>query len=342
MGKKIILSVAGSGKTTFVVNCLDLTKRYIVLTYTNANYDNLRKKIITKFDGVIPKNIFIYNFDYFLYNILFKGIYADLFPEIKGIEFDQNKINSYAKQGTDDYWKNKYMIYSARLSYYLLQNKSALLERIEAITDYLIIDEVQDVGSRDFDLIMTLSKSTINLLYVGDFYQHTYQTSADHNYRKSLFYNYSDYIKELKKYGFEVELDILNNSYRCSKSVCEFVKNKLRIPISSHRNDETDIAEIADIETIKDVWYNNDIVKLHYQKASEYSGNHRNWGDVKGEDKFNDVCIILNKNTYDHFKNNCLSDLNPITKAKLYVAITRAKGKVFLVNCLEIEKIIKT
>lgn len=337
MDKKIILSVAGSGKTSLIVEKLNLAKKYIILTYTNANYDNLCNKVRIKFGGTIPSNIFIYKFDFFLFNILFKAMYSDSFPELNGIEFDSSKINRFIGKDNPYYWNNGKMVYSARLSFKLLSDELSLIQRIHTITDCLVIDEVQDIGSRDFDLIMSFSKSNIELLYVGDFYQHTYQTSADNNYKQSLFNDFDKYVKCLKESGFAVDDKTLKSSYRCSKSVCNYVSNNLGIDIVSHRSDETVIKEIVDKNKIKEVWNNNDIVKLHYQLASNYVGNHRNWGDVKGEDNYNDVCIVLNKSTFDAYKKNKLKDLPPGTKAKLYVAITRARGNVYFLNYNEIK-----
>lgn len=332
MDKKIVHSVAGSGKTTLVVNKLDLSKRYLVLTYTNANFDNLCNRIRNKFNKTIPDNIFVYKFDYFVFNILFRAMFSDYYPQIKGIEFDSTKIERYVGQDSPRYWYKGQMIYNARISYRLLRDKASIIKRIQTIADCIIIDEFQDVGSRDFDLIMSFAEADIDLLYVGDFYQHTYQTSADNNYRKSLFDNYFAYIKTLEKFGFDVDVESLKNSYRCSKSICEFVSNNLGINICSNRTDETVIKEVVEDEEIKAIWYDDRIVKLHIQKASDYNGNHRNWGDVKGEDDFNDVCVILNKTSYKAFKEDKLNEIAPLTKAKLYVAITRARGNVYFID----------
>jgi len=56
MDKRIILAVAGSGKTTYIVNQLTLDKRSLVVTYTTRNYLNLKNSILRKF-GHIPETI---------------------------------------------------------------------------------------------------------------------------------------------------------------------------------------------------------------------------------------------------------------------------------------------
>lgn len=337
MDKKVILSVAGSGKTTLIVGKLDLSKRYLVLTYTNANYDNLCKKTRERFDGVIPSNVTIFKFDVFLYSVLFKAMFSDDYQGIKGLNFNQNDVPSYLRQNNDSYWNNGSLIYSSRLSFFLLKHKDMLIKRIETITDCLIIDEVQDISSRDFDLITHFSKADVELLYVGDFYQHTYQTSADGNYKNSLFDSFDKYVKEFADAGFVVDVDTLNKSYRCSKTICDYVTNELGIHIQSRRTEETIIEEVKDKQRIIKLLKDEKIVKLHYKESYCYSGNHKNWGEVKGEDNYYDICIILNPTTYKMFVKNSLSELSPSTKAKLYVAITRARRNVYFINSKDID-----
>lgn len=73
-----------------------------------------------------------------------------------------------------------------------------------------------------------------------------------------------------------------------------------------------------------------DIVKLHYQNGSKKGYMHKNWGETKGEDKYTDVCVLLNKTTSKKMAAGKLAELAPMTKNKLYVAITRAKGNVYI------------
>ena len=57
MDKRIILAVAGSGKTTYIVDSLSTKKRSLIITYTISNLENLSKKILNKFDNRWPENI---------------------------------------------------------------------------------------------------------------------------------------------------------------------------------------------------------------------------------------------------------------------------------------------
>lgn len=57
-----------------------------------------------------------------------------------------------------------------------------------------------------------------------------------------------------------------------------------------------------------------------------------NWGDVKGLTFENDICVVLNKETYKKYKNHKLIDLQQLTKNKLYVALTRTTKNIYLVE----------
>lgn len=62
MDKRIINAVAGSGKTTLIIEeCKKIGSNFsiVIITYTRANQKNLRISIIKEF-GFIPKNIYIY------------------------------------------------------------------------------------------------------------------------------------------------------------------------------------------------------------------------------------------------------------------------------------------
>lgn len=76
MDKRIILAVAGSGKTYHIVEQLNETQRFLIITYTNGNTNNLRSTIIKKF-GYIPNNIKIKSYFTFLYSFCYKPFLAN-------------------------------------------------------------------------------------------------------------------------------------------------------------------------------------------------------------------------------------------------------------------------
>ena len=76
--KKLILSVAGSGKTTHIISALSIERRALIITYTDNNYNNLRYKVSEKF-GYIPENILIIKYFDFLYSFCYRPFLYNIF-----------------------------------------------------------------------------------------------------------------------------------------------------------------------------------------------------------------------------------------------------------------------
>ena len=112
-----------------------------------------------------------------------------------------------------------------------------------------------------------------------------------------------------------------------------FITANLGISISSNqtKTDGSDVIFLSNPTEIATIIGNPSVVKLHYQECYKYGQGHRNWGDTKGEDIHQDVCVMLNKKTATLHKKGKLCDLAPSTRNKLYVAITRAHGNVYFV-----------
>ncbi|MDL2215951.1 AAA family ATPase [Ruminococcaceae bacterium OttesenSCG-928-N02] len=335
MDKRIIFAVAGSGKTTHIVDGLSHDKRSLIITYTNSNYDNLRKKIANKFDGDWPENITLMTYFSFLYSFCYKPFLSDM-HKAKGVLYEPNP-NRFARQDNLNYYMTeKRYLYSNRLS--LLMEKSGVIGevkmRISKYFDEFIIDEIQDISGRDFVFLEHLMTIDTNMLFVGDFYQHTFDTSKDGNINKSLFSNKATYQARFTSKGFTIDDTTLINSWRCSPSVCTYIRDFLDIPMYSNRSndDDTLIEFVSDSGLIRSIVEEIGIIKLHYNNGAKYGAGHKNWGDSKGEDHHQDACVLLNRTTLSKYTDGKLCELAPLTKNKFYVAITRARGNVYFVD----------
>lgn len=335
MDKRVIFAVAGSGKSTYIVNSLTYDKRSIIITYTNNNYKNISMRIARKFDGVWPDNVVLMTYFQFLYCFCYKPFLSDEL-KARGLIFRSNE-NKYCKQDSIEYFltKDNYL-YSNRLA--LLIEKRGVLgdvkKRLAKYFDEFIIDEVQDIAGRDFAFLELLMGANLNMLFVGDFYQHTFDTSRDGNYNKSLFCDFSKYMTRFSQRGVSCDTTTLIGSWRCSNEICDYITTNLGIDMHSNRisSELGHVEFVSNNDKIKKLIENSEIVKLHYQKASSFGKGHRNWGDTKGEDHYQDVCVLLNKETMRKYNSGKLCELTPSTRNKLYVAITRAHGEVFLIE----------
>ena len=330
MDKRVMLAVAGSGKTTYIADQLQLSKRALVVTYTQNNYNNLKQLVIEKF-GHYPSNISMFTYFRFLYSFCYKPFLHDKFGT-KGITFDKcpNKYATGCVRYIDKYKR----LYSNRLA--ALMEKESVAEdvtnRLSKYFDQIFIDEIQDFGGHDFDFLESIVEADVEVLFVGDFYQHTFDTSRDGNKNANLYGDYVKYQNRFSRMNLRVDTESLQKSYRCSQAICKFVSDKLGIYIESHQINQSDIRfennKCNVIELLKD----DDVVKLFYQESRKYPYYSRNWGETKGENKYDAVCVILNPTTLKKFQQEQLSSLSPVTKSKLYVAITRARGNLYFVS----------
>ena len=107
MDKCLILAVAGSGKTQYLIDQLDLKKRFLLVTYTINNDRNVRKRIAKKF-GHFPSNINVYTYFSFLHSFCFKPFLL-MRLGVKGILYKECE-NRYAK-GHERYISPNQLVY---------------------------------------------------------------------------------------------------------------------------------------------------------------------------------------------------------------------------------------
>lgn len=217
MAKKVILAVAGAGKTYHICHEIDPTKKNLILAYTHENIYNIQKELYDA-HGCIPELTTVMTFDAFVYH---------------------NLILPYEPSIANHYVTKKRQYYCATLSELALQVKegrNSLIKRAAArlnmFYDRVLIDEFQDFREFDYELIIKLSKYLNDILLVGDYYQHS--VSARNNTgkpfkNKKATVSYADYIEQMKKDGFEVDITTLSKSRRCSEDICDYVNRKQKI-----------------------------------------------------------------------------------------------------------------
>jgi len=335
MDKRVVFAVAGSGKTSSIINRVNEDSRCLIITYTDNNTRHLRNKIIQKFRK-IPKGVRIYSYFTFLYSFCYRPL-CGYEVKTKGINFEYPlPINAQrsSKKSWEHYIDKNNRLFANRIAKLLIEFDVVpeVIERLEQFFELICVDEVQDFAANDFNFISALADTNTEILLVGDFYQHTFDTSRDGNTQKNLHGCFNKYCQKLTGAGFVIDLESLTHSYRCRPNVCSFVKENLEINIQSHHDDEVEVRLVVDIQEIEQIFSNDSIVKLFYQKSNSYPGNTQNWGNTKGLDHFHDICVVLNPTTFKAFESYQLAQLPPTTKNKLYVACTRAKGNLYFVS----------
>ncbi len=353
MDKRIILAVAGSGKTYKLGHDIDKNNRNIILAYTNQNIKNIRKEIIDKY-GKIPSNTLVLTFDSFLYRYFIrpyekiilkfwnksefkiKGVEINIKPEAR---FKNGKPNfKYKKIDEFEHYVLKDKYYCSRIPELILHIKNEYenlfeiaMNNINKFCDYIYIDEVQDFREKYYELLELIIKESNNIVLVGDYYQHS--TNGENNSGKP-FNNctYEQYIEKMKQLGLNVDTVSLKKSRRCPKKVCEFVKEKFKIDINAiDENSDGELVFLEKEDEIDNVLNDDSIIKLVYNNSKIYKFNAIGWGISKG-DTFINTCVILT-GEYSNIKSNrFILPKSQITNNKLYVALTRAKCTVYLIQ----------
>jgi hypothetical protein len=259
--------------------------------------------------------------------------------KLKGLSYKQNSPRYAGKNDDKRYLTNNGRLYHNRAAKFIEMKclYGDVKKRLEKYYRFFYIDEIQDFAGHDFGLLRKISESNINILYVGDFFQHTFDTSRDGNVGETLYDDYGEYKNKFRNMGFVVDETTLIKSHRCCPQICDYISNNLKINIGSCKSEWSEIKYISNEVEIKSIMEDDNIIKLFRQEHYSYKCRSKNWGDCKGENKYNDVCVILNKTTLDYYKKNNLSDLAKGTLNKLYVAISRAHGNVYFISEKEIQ-----
>ncbi|WP_336952975.1 AAA family ATPase [Acinetobacter sp. AS167] len=340
MDKRVIFAVAGSGKTTHIVERLNLEERALIVTYTENNFAHLRSRVLQKF-GYMPENIKIFTYFTFLHSFCFQP-FLQMRLKTRGITFQQPPLSTakIALNNINRYVDGNRRLYHNRLAKLLVEATCVpeINKRIETYFDYFFVDEVQDFGGHDFNFLLKISTAKVRVLFVGDFYQHTFDTSKDGNVNKNLHDNIGKYEKNFSDIGFVVDKSTLISSRRCSSDVCDFIKSNLLIEMCSHTSRVSKVMIVEAEEQADALYQNNSIVKLFYESHYKYNCYSHNWGASKGLDHYQDVCVVLNKGTWQKLKRGTLQELAPMTRNKIYVACSRARGDLFLVPDIYFKK----
>ncbi|MFP1742906.1 DNA helicase UvrD [Lonsdalea quercina] len=329
MDKSVIFAVAGSGKTSRLVAKLDEEQSFLIITYTDSNYDNLRSKIIQRF-GYFPANVTLYTYFKFLHGFCYRPFLRSK-KNTKGVTFKlPPTYPRYALTDEQRYMSSSRWLYANRIAKLIEQSDlvGAVVERMEKYFDVVFVDEVQDFAGHDFNFLMEISAAKLNITFVGDFFQHTFDTSRDGNVNASLHNDYATYKARFKTAMLKVDTDSLKKSHRCSKSVCDFITEKIGIAIEAHDDRKSVVKYEENPDAVLAIYEDPETVKLFYKEHYKYACYSQNWGASKGIDRYQDVCVVLSPANVKAWQNGSFCDINAATRNKLYVACSRARGNL--------------
>jgi len=330
--KRVVFAVAGSGKTTRLVNELNHQKRVLLITYTENNCSEIRRRVIAKF-GYLPENITVNTYFTFLNSFCYRPLLLDEM-KTKGICFERPADHTALMRLTNParYVTSGRRIYHARMAK-VLEVKDCIIElqrRIARYYDKICVDEVQDFGGHDFNLLKQIVAADVEVLLVGDFFQHTYSTSVDGAVNKGLHDSFERFKIGLRGAGLVVDTSSLLKSYRCSSTVCEFIRKHIGVEIHPYVDRATKVSIVRDADTAAELYVRSETVKLFFKEQEKYLCHSQTWGASKGQDHYQDVCVVMTGVAWKKFEEGGLAGLAALSRNKLYVACSRARGDLYL------------
>ncbi|MFA6038156.1 MAG: UvrD-helicase domain-containing protein [Legionellales bacterium] len=348
---KLIIAAAGSGKTTYLIEeaLKIIDNNILITTFTEANEAEIRSKVV-KTNNFTPPNITIQTWFSFL---LQHGVrpYQGLFYDrtIKGIHLPngQSAPRIPERDVKNHYFDRQDRIYSDKISKFIIKchdtSGGKVIDRLSRIYSHIFIDEVQDLAGHDLELLKLLFSSNINTLLVADPRQGTYSTNNSNKnkkYSKSGISIFFEFIPNLEK-----DHVLLTTNYRSVPSVCN-LSNTLypnypqtksgNMHITNH--DGIFIVRQKDLEYYL---YMYQPIQLRYDRRTMIQNGYQvmNFGESKGL-SFDRVLIYPTKPIVQWLKNRD-HHLEETSRAKLYVAITRAKHSVAFVYDFKDDEVIK-
>lgn len=371
MYNKLIIAGAGSGKTTFLTNeaIRLINERVLITTYTESNREEIERKILTNC-RCIPSRIKVQTWFSFLIQhgvkpyqgavneslygktisgmILNNGEYGCY--QLKGRSGKpQRRPYSEEKQFYEHYFTKSVKILSDRLSKFVIRANTAtngeVIRRISRIYSHVFVDEIQDLAGYDLEILKLLFQTETSVLMVGDPRQVTYLTHHESKYRQYKDGNVVDFVKKECKGKGQVEIDetTLQISHRNNADICEYssrLYDKAKyLPVipcecepcrsRSEKDDGVYLVKTKDVNAYLKLYAP---IQLRWNTKRKVDSDYpvSNMGDSKG--RTYDHVLIYPTTEMDKWVHNNRLQMMPMTTAKFYVAITRARYSVAIVS----------
>lgn len=359
---RLIISVAGSGKTTYLVReAVEIkNERVLITTYTEANEQEIKKKFY-ELNGSIPDNITIQSWFSFLLQhgvrpyqgafyegeirgmLLVNGPSGVAYRNSMGIPVPFSEEKDFYKH----YFSPRGKIYSDKITKFIIrcivQTSGALLDRLARIFPFIFIDEVQDLAGNDLELLRLLFKTGIRVTMVGDPRQVTYLTHHEKKYNNYKDGNIKQFILDKAKRLCIVDEETLSCSHRNHGEICRFSSRLYPELAPSEpctcegcRSMETEHSGVYVVRAADVDFYCSQYAPtiLRYQLAKEPEWNY---GNCKGLG-FDRVLIYPTEGIKKYLNDGLLTkigktrkDENAFDRPKFYVALTRARYSAAIV-----------
>lgn len=340
MTGKIYIAAAGSGKTRWIVNNVAESTKPVLVTCFTINTAREIERRLWQHEADGPATLMTWytfllrDFCRPYQNVLVDG------PRIAGVQLTNRRSAPGASADQRRFYLTRdNRIYTDKIGRFAAEvvkrTNGAPLERLRVLYSKIFVDEVQDLAGWDLELVELLLQSGLPIRLVGDVRQSTYRTN---NARKnSGFWGFG--VMEKYKEWQRKELCTLEHrstSHRCPQCICDLADSLFADldfePTESARSVERSVhsgvflvpSEMA--SKYRDMY---GAQALRFDAKTAVPGA-LNFGESKGLE-FDHVLIYPNGPLTKWLKTGDATPLPDSTRAKLYVAITRARCSVAFV-----------
>ncbi len=245
---------------------LELIKQAInSVPFFKAIYDDLEPK---------KKNQYTYNALQFI-----STVKRDIISAEELAESSENEEYQYLFETYQDILKSNNAIDFddiIRLIYELFANNEAVANLYRKSYSFICIDECQDLNKLQYFLLKALSGKTIkNVMMVGDPNQHIYGFNGS-----ATTYMQEDFVKD-----FQAHKIILDENYRCSKSVIEASNELMNLDVEAVNYVIDGIFKITPVET------ESKEAEFVLNKIKELI-NLKTHDDIEGEIDYDKISIL--------------------------------------------------
>lgn len=336
---RAIIAAAGARKTQAIIDVAlaAAPQRVLITTYTNENLRQIERRIMAE-AGAIPAHIHLAGWFSFLLSDGIRPYQASILRHVgvvRGLNFLADRpryINStelrYFLDSNQDVWRDAMSDLVCRAQ---SETDGAVMQRLAAMYDHVLIDEVQDLVGYDLDVLDLLFAAPFDVTIVGDPRQHLYATNNARKYRK---YRGAGILDWLAQRDSVCTREDRHRSHRCNQAICDFASALFPSypPIEAAQNPETGydgIQTISRFDALEFVAEYCPQVLRNDRRTDTQGLTAMNFGVSKGS-TFDRVLIYPTKPMLGYLEDRDPSKLK--RPESLYVAVTRARHSVTFVT----------
>jgi DNA helicase II / ATP-dependent DNA helicase PcrA len=342
---KLIIASAGSGKTTFLVEeaLRRSDQRVVIATFTLSNEAELRERFV-RVRGYVPAHVSIQTWFSFLIQHGVRPYQSTVLrSDIAGLLL----VNEQSARGVGEDRPEAYYLSPSRRLYSDKVSKLAVrcndhsgghvVDRLSRIFPHVFIDEAQDLAGYDLDFVKALFVSRARVVLVADPRQVVYSTHRETRHGKYANGKIIDFVQaECRRANVEIDEGTLAVSYRSGQAICDIsdclypsMKTTSSRQTSVTGHDGVFAVRRRDVDAYLETFRP---VQLRLSSRVPVHAEHpvRTFGDAKGL-SFDRVLIYPTQEMSRWACDHDGVELADGTRAKFYVALTRARYSVAMV-----------